>query len=140
MNGGLNLMRGDGRVDRVGALCSGVCAAHCGSSAFFPHIIAALGLTAWFGHTSEWALTTLAVSFASIACVVTWRRLGPHWIHTVFATGIIGLVAARAMEEMNVHGVSWALGIVSGVLLASGHVLSMLLTRARVLRFAGLRR
>ena len=91
-------------VDRLGTLASGICAIHCGLSAFLPSLFAVLGMSFLVGHEAEWGFTLVAVAFALGAMFLGWQRHRSPQIAALFAVGIIGLLGSRFLEEMGEHG------------------------------------
>lgn len=91
------------RVDHVGLVASGLCAAHCALSALLPVALGTLGLGALFGHEAEWVFTLVAVVFASAALVLGWRRHRSVLAASLLALGIAGLLASRGLEMRGPH-------------------------------------
>lgn len=112
-------------VDRAGAACSLACTAHCVLLALFPSIPAVLGLGASVGPQAEWGFTVLAVVFATAALVIGWRRRRAPLLAVLFALGIGGVLAARVMEEAEIHGSGTAVGVLAGLALVTAHLLSL---------------
>ncbi|MEL7369106.1 MAG: MerC domain-containing protein [Myxococcota bacterium] len=112
-------------VDRAGIFASTVCAIHCALAAFLPGLLAALGLTVWFGETAEYALSAAAILFALSAVLIGWRQHRSWRTLFILVVGISGLLLARYLEEAGVHGVGTAIGIASSALLVFGHILNI---------------
>ncbi len=110
------------RIDRVGVLASGACAAHCALSALLPGALSAVGLTLLLGHEAEWALTLAAVAFAGAALVIGWRRHRSILAAGGLALGIAGLIAARFVEEAGNHGSGLTLALTGGAVLVAAHI------------------
>ena len=91
------------KVDRCGAVASTACAIHCALCAFLPAVFVALGLDFLLAHEVEWILTGVAVSFGLVAFYFAWTRHRKRGVLALLAIGILGLVAARGMEEMAHH-------------------------------------
>ncbi len=132
-----NVMEGNDRVgggragvDRAGVVCSLVCAVHCTSTAVFPSLLVALGLSALVGPLFEWGFTMLAILVASTALVIGWRQHGVAWILLAFAAGIAGLAAGRLLEAADVHGVGTIVSITAGLSLAVAHIASIRANRS----------
>jgi hypothetical protein len=142
------------RLDRMGALASGVCAAHCAICAWLPTAFGAVGLGLFLGHEDEWVFTLVAVAFATGALLVSWRRHQSVAVAGLLALGIAGLLASRGLEigwagsahhehpgeahrpsiqhaashvapENPTHRAGTAVGVLAGLLLISGHVLNL---------------
>lgn len=110
------------RIDRAGMVASSACAAHCAVVALLPGALSAAGLTMLLSHDAEWALTIAAVAFAAVALVIGFRRHRSAAVATALGAGIVGLVAARLVEEAGVHGLGLALALVGGATLVVGHI------------------
>lgn len=118
------------RLDRVGAACSTVCAVHCASTAVLPGALAFLGLGVLLDPAFEWAFTAFAILFALAAVALTWRKHRIPWIGAMYVLGIVGLASARLLESSGVYGVGPVLGVLSGLLLAAGHLAGLRTIRA----------
>lgn len=118
-------------VDKIGAVCSTLCALHCASTAAIPSVMVALGLGTLIGPAFEWGFIVVAILFAAVALMIGWRRHRVVWILFLFAAGIVGLVAGRLLEAADFHGVGTLLSIASGVTLVVGHSVNILLERGR---------
>lgn len=110
------------RIDRAGVLASSVCAIHCALVAVLPGVLSAAGLAMLLSHEAEWAFTIAAVTFAAVALTVGWRRHRSLMVASALGAGIVGLVAARLVEEAGVDGVGLALALFGGAILVTGHV------------------
>lgn len=91
------------QIDKLGKFASGLCALHCGLSAFLPGLFAIIGLEMLMGHEAEWVFTIIAVIFALGAMVLGFQRHQSPRIAALFAVGIIGLLGSRFLEEMEGH-------------------------------------
>jgi len=109
-------------VDRLGAVASGLCAAHCAASALLPSVLSAMGLGALLGHEAEWGFTIVAVVLAAAALILGWRRHQSRPVMVLLGAGITGLVASRLVEEAGIHGVGTAIGVAAGLILVVGHI------------------
>lgn len=116
-------------VDRLGVVASAACAVHCVGVALVPAVLAAAGLSALLAHDAEWTFTLVAVGFAALALVMSWRRHGALEPVLAFAIGITGLLAARFLEEAGSHGLGTTMAVCSGAVLVLGHALSLRLRR-----------
>ncbi|TPV92355.1 MAG: MerC domain-containing protein [Myxococcales bacterium FL481] len=96
--------REDERVDRLGAVASGVCAVHCAICALLPAALGALGLGFLLGGPAEWAFTVVAVSFAGGALTLGWRRHRSRPVAVLLGLGMAGLIASRGLESGSAHG------------------------------------
>lgn len=92
-----------GRVDRLGALASSLCAVHCALAALLPASLGALGLGFLLGERAEWLFTIIAMAFAAGASVLGWRRHRSRLVVTLLALGIAGLLASRMIEMGSGH-------------------------------------
>ena len=90
-------------ADLLGSIASGVCALHCALTAFLPSLFAILGVTFLVGHEAEWGFTLVAVGFALGAMFLGWQQLRSPQSAALFAVGIIGLLSARFLEEIEGH-------------------------------------
>lgn len=113
------------RVDWLGAFASGTCAVHCGLAALVPSALAGLGLGALLGHEAEWGFTIVAVVLAAVALGVGWRKHRSASVGLLFGAGMIGLVSSRFLEEAGGHELGTAVGVLAGLVLVTGHVLSL---------------
>ena len=95
--------QGRNRVDRIGALASGVCAAHCAICALLPAAFGAFGLGILLGHEAEWAFSLVAIAFATGALVLGWRRHRSIVVTLLLALGIVGLFSSRILEMTSPH-------------------------------------
>lgn len=116
-------------IDRAGVVASSACAIHCAVGALLPGVLSAVGLTMLLSHEAEWALTAVAVAFAGAALLVGWRRHRSTAVAGALAGGIVGLVAARLVEEAGVHGLGMALALIGGAILVAGHIANIRATR-----------
>lgn len=140
------------RVDRVGALASTVCALHCAVCALLPVAFGALGLGFLLGHEAEWVFTLIAIVFATAALTAGWRRHRSRGVALLLLVGIAGLLVSRGVEEAGEshadgghghanaldhdhdhdqadggagHLVGTVVGVVAGLSLLAGHLLSL---------------
>ena len=118
-------------LDRVGTFASSACVVHCAICAVAPGILAALGISWFAGHKTEWAFTIIAVVIALAAILSAWRSHRSHMALTFLSVGAIGLLLSRSVEEGGSHALGTAIGIVSGLALLSGHLSNIRMTRAR---------
>lgn len=109
-------------IDKVGAACSTACAVHCASSAVAPGLLTALGLGSLVGPTVEWGFTGVAIVMGLIAVIVGWRRHRVTWVLLALGAGIAGLATGRMLESFGVESAGAPVAIVSGLVLALGHV------------------
>lgn len=93
-----------GRVDRFGAVASSLCAIHCTVAALLPALFGTLGLGLLLGHEAEWVFTAVALGFAVLALLFTWRRHRSTLVAGLMAVGIVGLMASRGLEMGGEHG------------------------------------
>ena len=93
----------EGRVDKIGALASSLCAIHCALCALLPAAFGAIGLGFLMGHEAEWAFTLFAIAFAGGALALGWRRHRSRAVVAVLLLGIVGLLASRAIEMGSGH-------------------------------------
>ena len=114
-------------VDRFGIIASVACALHCVATALIPTALAMLGASALLEHEAEWVFTLIAVSAASLALLLGWRRRGWSGASWGLAVGIAGLLGARFLEDAggHGHGLGVALSVLSGAALVTGHVLNL---------------
>ncbi len=91
------------RVDRLGAMASGLCAVHCALCALLPAVFGVLGVGFLLGHEAEWVFTLVAVAFATGALVLGWRRHRSFWVVGLLAMGIVGLLVSRGLEMGSGH-------------------------------------
>lgn len=92
-----------GRVDRFGAVASSLCAIHCTVAALLPALFGTLGLGLLLGHEAEWIFTAVALGFATLALLFTWRRHRSTLVAGLMAVGIVGLMASRGLEMGGEH-------------------------------------
>lgn len=138
------------RADRIGALASTVCAVHCAVCALLPVAFGALGLGFLLGHEAEWGFTLIAVFFAAAALVAGWRRHRSRGVALLLMLGIVGLLVSRGVEGATEdhaenghdhaqavdhhdgeagHLAGTVVGVVAGLVLLAGHLLSLRATR-----------
>lgn len=142
------------RIDQLGAFASGLCAVHCAICALLPAAFAALGLGMLLGHEAEWLFTLVAVSFATGALILGWRRHRSSRVAVLLTLGIVGLLGSRVLEmgeehhgehhEQHGHGhheeahgeapsalhaAGTFVGVVAGGVLIAGHLLNIRATR-----------
>ena len=86
-------------VDRFGAVASTACAIHCAVCALAPAMFAAVGLGFLLGHEAEWSLTLVAVAFGLLALTLGWTKHKKPIVAVLLVVGIVGLLAARLLEE-----------------------------------------
>lgn len=91
------------RLDRLGAVASGLCAAHCAICASLPAAFGAVGLGALLSHEAEWAFTLVAVMLGAGASLASWRRYRSIPVAGLLILGIVGLLAARGLEMSSGH-------------------------------------
>ncbi|MEL6546679.1 MAG: MerC domain-containing protein, partial [Myxococcota bacterium] len=113
------------KVDTFGAACSTLCAVHCASAAIVPGVLVALGLGSLLGPAFEWAFAGGAVLLALVSIALGRRDNRPRWTLWLIGLGAAGLVAGRLSESADVHEVGAGLSIVSGLVLAVGHIASL---------------
>lgn len=85
-------------VDRIGAVASSLCAAHCVVCALLPAAFSAMGLGVLLGHQAEWLFTIVAVTFAIGALVFSWRRHRSVRVAALLSLGILGMFTSRFLE------------------------------------------
>ncbi len=85
-------------VDRIGALASTLCAAHCVLCALLPAAFSAMGLGVLLGHQAEWLFTLVAVAFAIGALAFSWRRHRSVRVAALLSLGILGMFTSRFLE------------------------------------------
>lgn len=112
-------------VDRGGAICSGACAVHCIIGALFPSLFAVLGIGGSWGSKIEWIAAIFAVAFVVISMKFARQNPATKGFVPVFVLLILCLISARGLETMGLHGIGSALGIASGLALATTHLLLM---------------
>lgn len=96
-------LRSSERLDRLGAIASSLCAAHCAVCALLPMAFGALGFGFLLGHEAEWMFTMVAVTFASCALFLGWRRHRSGVVAGLLILGIVGLLASRGLEMGSAH-------------------------------------
>ncbi len=104
MTGKAQPPRRDERLDRLGAVASGLCAVHCAAAAVLPTALGALGLGFVLGQGAEWAFTLLAVVLAGAAMVTGWRRHRSVTVMVLMTLGVVGLLVSRGLEMGGHHG------------------------------------
>lgn len=121
-------MKHEDRADRIGAIASTLCAAHCAVCALLPAAFGALGVGFLLGHEAEWAFATIATTVAIAALVLGWRRHRERHVAVLLMLGIAGLLASRGVEgwsEDPWHLIGAALGVLAGLTLVAGHLLNL---------------
>lgn len=90
-------------VDKCGAVASSLCAIHCLLCALFPAVFSLLGLGVLLGQKAEWIFTLIAIGFALVALVFSWRRYRSVAVATLLVLGIAGLLTSRVLEMGGDH-------------------------------------
>lgn len=127
-------------VDRVGAVASSLCAAHCAVGALLPAAFSAFGASFLLNEEVEWLFTGIAITFAMFALWQGWKSHRSSVVALLLGLGIVGMLASRFIEEASGHhhghhkthakesehhsplGAGTAVGILAGVFLVAGHI------------------
>ena len=113
------------RVDQAGAVASSLCAIHCAASALLPAALGVLGAGALMGHMAEWIFTAVALSLAVWALWPGGIRSRSPGVIALFVLGIFGLLASRGLEARGGHLFGTVVGVLAGLSLLAGHILSL---------------
>ena len=89
--------------DRMGAVASTVCAAHCAIGALLPAAFGALGAGFLMSEKVEWLFTLVAIAFAAVALWLGYRKHRSRVVAVLLAAGIVGMLGARLIEEASGH-------------------------------------
>lgn len=122
MSGAKTGLRRRANVDRIGALASSACAIHCAVGALLPAASGVLGLGAVLSHEAEWILTALAIALAGLALDLGGAKMRSPRVIGALTLGVVGLIAARILEESGLHALGATAGVLAGLTLLFGHV------------------
>lgn len=109
-------------LDRMGAVASTLCSAHCLVCSLAPSLFGLFGLGVLLSHEAEWALTLLAAGLALVALFFGWRRHRSQVVAVALSAGILGLIAARFLEESGSENLALFVGVGAGLTLVFGHL------------------
>lgn len=116
-------------TDLAGTAASTLCAVHCGAVALLPGVLAAAGLAWLLNEDLEWLFVATAAALGSCAA---WLGYAAHRRHVVvwwLLLSSAGLLVSRLLEAAELPG-GVAVGLLSGVSLAIGHLSNLRATRA----------
>ncbi len=126
-------------ADRMGAVASSLCAAHCAIGALLPAAFSVFGASFLLNEEVEWLFTGIAITFAAIALWQGWKRHRSPVVALLLGLGITGMLASRFIEEASGHhhghheahaegehhspfGAGTVVGVLAGALLVAGHI------------------
>lgn len=119
-------------ADRVGATASFLCAVHCALLPFVIALLPLIGLGFLADHRFERVFVACAAALASVTILTAWRR--HRKLHALFLlVPGIGLLLAGIVIDIGVH--EWmhtGLVVCGGVLVASAHVVNLVLSHRHV--------
>lgn len=117
-------------LDYTGTFVGSLCAIHCVLCAIAPGFLALAGISILHSHEAEWLLAALAVGIGSTAAMVGYRVHRSGRIVLRFAMSCALLVAARVIEECELHTLATALAVLASILLVSTHLANRSVTHA----------
>jgi MerC mercury resistance protein len=89
-----------GRLDRLGAAASLVCAVHCAAMPLLVGLLPFVGLSFLVKEQTEWALIGLSLGIGSLSLPPSYARKHRQWRPLLlFAFGAILILAVRLSEE-----------------------------------------
>ncbi len=107
--------------DRIGVVCSALCAVHCAVGAALPFLLAGTGLVFLLSEEAEWVLVLVAVGVGLFATAVGYARHRRVGVTAFMLLGIATLLLCRVFESESLGPV---LSIAAGLLLMCGHALN----------------
>ena len=119
-------------ADRVGATASFLCAVHCALLPFVIALLPLIGLGFLADHRFERIFVACAAALASVTIVTAWRR--HRKLHALFllVPGIALLLAGIVIDIEHQEWLHTALVVCGGVLVASVHVVNLVLSHRHV--------
>ena len=119
-------------ADRVGATASFLCAVHCALLPFVIALLPLIGLGFLADHRFERVFVACAAALASVTILTAWRRHRRLNALFLLAPGIALLLAGIAIDIDAHIWLHTALVICGGVLVASAHVVNLVLSYRHV--------
>ena len=120
-------------IDRFGATGSLLCAIHCALTPLALAALPALGLTAWFNGSLEWALVSFVTLLGLISLGWSYRRHRAMGAFVLLVPGLAalwtGLLYAPLHESVVPHAVVMTFG---GTLVGLAHLLNLRLNHGHV--------
>jgi hypothetical protein len=119
-------------ADRVGATASFLCAVHCALLPFVIALLPLIGLGFLADHRFERIFVACAAALASVTIVTAWRR--HRKLHALFllVPGIALLLAGIVIDIEQREWLHTVLVVCGGVLVASAHVVNLVLSHRHV--------
>lgn len=119
-------------ADRLGATASFLCAVHCALLPFVIALLPLIGLGFLADHRFERVFVACAAALASVTILTAWRR--HRRLHALFllAPGIALLLAGIVIDISAHEWAHTALVVCGGVLVASAHVVNLVLSHRHV--------
>jgi hypothetical protein len=119
-------------ADRIGATASFLCAVHCALLPFVIALLPLIGLGFLADHRFERVFVTCAAVLASATIFTAWRRHRKLNALFLLGPGILLLLAGIAIDIGAHVWMHTALVICGGVLVASAHVVNLVLSHRHV--------
>lgn len=119
-------------ADRLGATASFLCAVHCALLPFVIALLPLIGLGFLADHRFERVFVACAAALASATIFTAWRRHRKLNALFLLVPGITLLLAGIAIDIGAHEWLHTGLVICGGVLVASAHVVNLLLTHRHV--------
>jgi hypothetical protein len=120
-------------IDRFGATGSLLCAIHCALTPLVLAALPALGLTAWFNGSVEWALVSFVTLLGLLSLGLSYRKHRAMGAFILLIPGLAalwaGLLYAPLHESVVPHAVVMTFG---GTLVGLAHLLNLRLNHGHV--------
>jgi hypothetical protein len=119
-------------ADRLGATASFLCAVHCALLPFVIALLPLIGLGFLADHRFERVFVACAAALASVTILTAWRR--HRRLHALFllVPGIALLLTGIVIDISAHEWMHTALVVCGGVLVASAHVVNLVLSHRHV--------
>lgn len=119
-------------ADRIGATASFLCAVHCALLPFVIALLPLIGLGFLADHRFERVFVACAAVLASVTIVTAWRRHRKLNALFLLVPGITLLLAGIIIDIGAHEWMHTALVVCGGVLVASAHVVNLVLSYRHV--------
>ena len=119
-------------ADRVGATASFLCAVHCALLPFVIALLPLIGLGFLADHRFERVFVACAAALASATILTAWRRHRKLNALFLLAPGIALLLSGIVIDIGAHEWMHTALVVCGGVLVASAHVVNLVLSHRHV--------
>ncbi|HET6907470.1 MAG TPA: MerC domain-containing protein [Rhodanobacteraceae bacterium] len=119
-------------ADRIGATASFLCAVHCALLPFVIALLPLIGLGFLADHRFERVFVACAAALASVTILTAWRRHRKLNALFLLLPGIALLLSGIAIDIGRHEWLHAALVVCGGVLVASAHVVNLVLSHRHV--------